>query len=58
MAKLTDEEIRILQRARMIQDRLEAERLEAGEELPAKKPQPKIQRQKINKTKEIEDHKP
>lgn len=51
MAKLTDEEIRILQRARMIQDRLEAERLEAGEELPAKKPQPKIQRQKINKTK-------
>ncbi len=51
MAKLTDEEIRILQRARMIQDRLEAERLEAGEELPVKKPQPKIQRQKINKTK-------
>jgi len=51
LAKLTDEEIRILQRARMIQDRLEAERLEAGEELPAKKPQPKIQRQKINKTK-------
>lgn len=34
----------------MIQDRLEAERLEAGEELPARKPQPKIQKQKINKT--------
>ena len=51
MAKLTDEEIRILQRARIIQDRLEAERLEAGEELPAKKAQPKIQKQKLGKTK-------
>lgn len=35
----------------MIQDRLEAERLEAGEEIPARKPQPKIQKQKINKPK-------
>ncbi len=47
MARLTDEEIRILQRARIIQDRLEAEKLEAGEELPAKKVQPKIRKQKI-----------
>ncbi|MGN0397537.1 MAG: LCP family protein [Candidatus Fimimorpha sp.] len=50
MAKLTDEEIRILQRARMIQDRLEAERLEAGEELPPKKVQPNIQKQKLERS--------